>query len=200
MNDRIRVPEVRVVGPAGEQFGIMSISQALARAQQMDFDLVEVAPQAEPPVCKIMDYGKYKYDQDVRAKEARKRQQQVTVKEMKFKPKISPHDYETKRNHIEKFLSQGSKVKVTVWFRGREMQHTELGARLLSNLSKQLAEISLVEMMPKLDGKNMVMVLAPTRKGGTKVEVKAQGNYQAGKPGGSNAKTEDSPGSRQALS
>lgn len=189
-----------MVGPGGEQFGIMTISQALSRAQQLDFDLVEVAPQADPPVCKIMDYGKYKYDQDVKAKEARKRQQQVTVKEMKFKPKISTHDYDTKKNHIEKFLTQGSKVKVTVWFRGREMQHTELGARLLSNLSKQLEEVALVESMPKLDGKNMIMVLAPVKKVATKAEAKSQSNNQAGKPGGPNAKTENSPGSRQTLS
>lgn len=198
MNDRIRVPEVRVVGPGGEQFGIMSTAQALSRAQQLDFDLVEVAPQADPPVCKIMDYGKYKYEQDVKAKEARKRQQQVTVKEMKFKPKISTHDYDTKRHHIERFLEQGSKVKVTVWFRGREMQHTDLGAKLLSNLSTQLAEISSVEMMPKLDGKNMVMVLAPLRKAGAKAEPKGNA-HQAGKPGGRNAKTENSPGSQEAL-
>ena len=142
----------------------MSISQALGRAQSLDLDLVEVAPQADPPVCKIMDYGKYKYDQDVKAKEARKRQQQVTVKEMKFKPKISPHDYDTKRHHIERFLGQGSKVKITVWFRGREMQHTDLGAKLLARLSKELEDVATVESMPKLDGKNMVMVLAPIRK------------------------------------
>jgi translation initiation factor IF-3 len=173
LNDRIRVPEVRVVGPGGEQLGIMTIAQALSRSQAMDFDLVEVAPQADPPVCKIMDYGKYKYDQDVKAKEARKRQQQVTVKEMKFKPKISSHDYETKRNHIEKFLDQGSKVKITVWFRGREMQHTDLGARLLTQLSNELKHNSAVEMMPKLDGKNMVMVLAPLKRD-KKVEAKPQ--------------------------
>ncbi len=159
-----------MVGPGGEQLGIMSIAQALSRAQALDFDLVEVAPQADPPVCKIMDYGKYKYEQDVKAKEARKRQQQVTVKEMKFKPKISTHDFETKKHHIERFLAQGSKVKITVWFRGREMQHTELGAKLLTNLSKQLEEIATVEMHPKLDGKNMVMVLAPVRKTGAKPE------------------------------
>ncbi|HEX2179646.1 MAG TPA: translation initiation factor IF-3 [Actinomycetota bacterium] len=170
LNDRIRVPEVRVVGPGGEQMGIMPIAQALNRAQALDLDLVEVAPQADPPVCKIMDYGKYKYEQDVKAKEARKRQQQVTVKEMKFKPKISTHDYDTKKHHIERFLNQGSKVKITVWFRGREMQHTELGARLLTNLSKELEEVATVEMHPKLDGKNMVMVLAPVKKTGTKSE------------------------------
>ncbi|MEX0791237.1 MAG: translation initiation factor IF-3 [Actinomycetota bacterium] len=177
MNDRIRVPEVRVVGPGGEQLGIMTTAQALSRAQQLDFDLVEVAPQADPPVCKIMDYGKYKYEQDVKAKEARKRQQQVTVKEMKFKPKISSHDYDTKKNHIEKFLNAGSKVKITVWFRGREMQHTELGARLLTNLSKQLEEIAVVEMHPKLDGKNMVMVLAPVKKTGVKSEKEPKSQH-----------------------
>lgn len=163
-----------MVGPGGEQLGIMTIAQALSRAQALDFDLVEVAPQADPPVCKIMDYGKYKYEQDVKAKEARKRQQQVTVKEMKFKPKISTHDYETKKHHIERFLNQGSKVKITVWFRGREMQHTELGARLLSNLSKQLEEMAVVEMHPKLDGKNMVMVLAPIKKTGAKPEKESK--------------------------
>lgn len=134
----------------------------------MDLDLVEVAPQADPPVCKIMDYGKYKYEQDVKAKEARKRQQQVTVKEMKFKPKISSHDYETKKHHIERFIGHGSKVKITVWFRGREMQHTEIGARLLTKLAKELEDVAIVETMPKLDGKNMVMILAPVRKAAAK--------------------------------
>jgi translation initiation factor IF-3 len=178
--------------------GIMSIAQALARAQQLDFDLVEVAPQAHPPVCKIMDYGKYKYEQDVRAKEARKRQQQVTVKEMKFKPKISSHDFETKKHHIERFLTQGSKVKVTVWFRGREMQHTDLGAKLLTNLAQELSGVSMVETMPKLDGKNMVMVLAPLRKGAGK-DGKSHNASHHGKPGGTNAKTEKPPGSQKAL-
>lgn len=153
-----------MVGPGGEQLGIMAIAEAQAQAQTMDLDLVEVAPQADPPVCKIMDYGKYRYEQDVKAKEARKRQQQVTVKEMKFKPKISSHDYETKKHHIERFIMHGSKVKITVWFRGREMQHTEIGARLLTNLAKELEDVATVETMPKLDGKNMVMILAPVRK------------------------------------
>ena len=166
-----------MVGPGGEQLGIMGIAQALSTAQSMDLDLVEVAPQADPPVCKIMDYGKYKYEQDVRAKEARKRQQQVTVKEMKFKPKISTHDYETKKHHIERFLGQGSKVKITVWFRGREMQHTELGARLLNNLATELQETATVEMHPKLDGKNMVMVLAPVKKTGSKPEKEPKSQH-----------------------
>lgn len=142
----------------------MTTAEALTKAQAMDSDLVEVAPQAEPPVCKIMDYGKFKYEQDVKAKEARKKQQQVTVKEMRFKPKISQHDFETKRNHIAKFLDQGSKVKIMVWFRGREMQHTDLGAKLLNQLSSDLVEVATVETHPKLDGRNMIMVLAPAKK------------------------------------
>jgi len=142
----------------------METSAALDQAQRLSFDLVEVAPQAAPPVCKIMDYGKFKYEQDVKAKEARKRQQQVIVKEMKFKPKISSHDYDTKKHHIERFLQHGSKVKITVWFRGREMQHTDLGARLLNKLAEDVAEIAVVETVPKLDGRNMVMVLGPVRK------------------------------------
>lgn len=142
----------------------METSLALSKAQSQSLDLVEVAPQAEPPVCKIMDYSKYKYEQDVKAKEARKRQQQVIVKEMKFKPKISSHDFDTKKHHIERFLGQGSKVKITVWFRGREMQHTDLGARLLSDLAEQLSHVAVVETAPKLDGKNMTMVLAPAKK------------------------------------
>ncbi len=158
------------MGPGGEQLGVMETSVALGKAQALSLDLVEVAPQAQPPVTKIMDYSKFKYEQDVKAKEARKRQQQVIVKEMKFKPKISSHDFDTKKHHIERFLQQGSKVKITVWFRGREMQHTELGARLLKNLAEDLNEIGVVETPPKLDGKNMTMVLSPVKK----VERKGQ--------------------------
>lgn len=127
-------------------------------------DLVEVAPQADPPVCKLMDYGKWKYEQDVRAKEARKRQTQIKVREIRLRPKISLHDYETKRRHVERFLGEGSKVKIAVWFRGREMAHTDLGAKLLERMSAELEEISNIEVAPKLDGRNMVMVLAPLRK------------------------------------
>ena len=144
--------------------GVMPIAQALSQAQSMDFDLVEVAPQAEPPVCKIMDYGKFKYEQNIKAKEAKRRQHQITIKEMRMRPRISSHDYDTKKNHIAKFLNQGSKVKVMLWFRGREMQHTELGSKLLNKLSSELAEIANVEVHPKLDGRNMVMVLSPVKK------------------------------------
>lgn len=144
--------------------GIMATADALSRAQTLDLDLVEVAPAAEPPVVKIMDYGKFRYEQDIKAKESRKKQQQVNVKEMKFRPKISPHDYETKKHHVMRFLGQGSKVKITIMFRGREMAHTEIGASLLKQLAEELNETSSVELLPKLDGRNMIMVLAPMKR------------------------------------
>jgi translation initiation factor IF-3 len=144
--------------------GIVSIEEALRRARELDLDLVEVAPQAQPPVCRMMDYGKFKYERDVRQKEARKRQQRVEVKEMKMRPKIDPHDYSTKKGHIERFLKTGARVKVTIMFRGREMAHTELGRRLLDRLTEDLREIATVEIIPKLDGRNMTMVLAPLRR------------------------------------
>src|SRR5213080_4667111 len=136
----------------------------MRRAQDLDLDLVEVAPQANPPVCRIMDYGKFKYERDVRQKEARKKQVRVEVKEMKMRPKIDPHDYATKKGHIERFLSQGARVKVTIMFRGREMAHTELGRRLLDRLTEDLQELATVDAYPKLDGRNMVMVLAPIKR------------------------------------
>ena len=142
----------------------MPTRQALERARELDLDLVEVAPLADPPVCRLMDFGKWKYEQDVRAKEARKRQSQVVVKEMKFRPKISSHDYEVKRNHVRRFLEEGSKVKITIMFRGREMAHTELGAKLLDRLAKDLSDVANVELIPKLDGRNMTMVLAPIKR------------------------------------
>jgi translation initiation factor IF-3 len=163
VNDRIRAPQVRLVGADGQQIGIVSIQDALQRAQELDLDLVEVAPQADPPVCRIMDYGKFKYERDVRQKEARKRQVRVEVKEMKMRPKIDPHDYRTKKGHIERFLKTGARVKVTIMFRGREMAHTELGRKLLDRLTEDLKELATVDTYPKLDGRNMVMVMAPIR-------------------------------------
>jgi translation initiation factor IF-3 len=142
----------------------MPTATALARAKELDLDLVEVAPQADPPVCRIMDFGKWKYEQDVRAKESRKKQSQVIVKEMKFRPKISDHDFSIKKGHVERFLEEGDKVKVTIMFRGREMAHTELGAKLLDRLAKDLGEISQVEAAPKQDGRNMTMVLSPVKR------------------------------------
>jgi translation initiation factor IF-3 len=151
------------VGADGNQIGILETSEALARAAQSDLDLVEVAPQADPPVCRIMDYGKFKYEQAVRQREARKKQSLVVVKEMKMRPKIDRHDYETKKGHVVRFLRQGSKVKVTIMFRGREMMHPENGERLLLRLADDVSEIAKVEVAPKLDGRNMTMVMAPLR-------------------------------------
>jgi translation initiation factor IF-3 len=163
VNDRIRVPRVRVVGSDGSQVGILETRAALAMAQEQDLDLVEVAPQADPPVCRIMDYGKYKYEQAVRKKEARKKQSQVVVKEMKMRPKIDTHDYETKKGHVVRFLEQGAKVKMTIMFRGRETVHPELGQRLLDRLAEEVSELAKVDTPPKLDGRNMTMVLSPHR-------------------------------------
>ena len=146
----------------------MSTEQALAQAQELGLDLVEVAPLAEPPVCRIMDYGKYKYEQDVRARESRKSQSHVVVKEMRYRIKISGNDFEVKTKNVDKFLKQGHKVKVTIMFRGREMAHPELGSRLLDRIAEEIGEIGTVETTPKLDGRNMVMVLAPVRKAGAR--------------------------------
>jgi translation initiation factor IF-3 len=155
---------VRLVGPDGSQIGIVSTQDALRRAQELDLDLVEVAPQANPPVARIMDYGKFKYERDIRQKEARKKQARIEVKEIKFRPKIDPHDYATKKGHVERFLRAGARVKVTIMFRGREMARTELGRRILDRLVEDLGDTAVVEAAPKQDGRNMVMVIAPTRK------------------------------------
>jgi translation initiation factor IF-3 len=163
VNDRIRIPKVRVVAADGKQIGILDTSEALALAAQQELDLVEVAPQADPPVCRIMDYGKYKYEQAVRQREARKKQSLVVVKEMKMRPKIDPHDYGTKKGHVIRFLRQGAKVKVTIMFRGREMVHPENGEKLLLRLADDLADIARIDTPPKLDGRNMTMVLSPLK-------------------------------------
>jgi translation initiation factor IF-3 len=163
VNDRIRVPRVRVVGADGQQVGIISIEDALAMAEGQDLDLVEVAAQGDPPVCRIMDYGKWKYEQAVRQKEARKKQSLIVVKEIKMRPKIDRHDYETKKGHVERFLRQGAKVKVTIMFRGREMAHSDRGRDLLDRLADDVSEIAKIDTQPKLDGRNMTMVLSPHR-------------------------------------
>jgi translation initiation factor IF-3 len=152
------------VGADGAQVGIVSVQEALQQARASELDLVEVAPQANPPVCRIMDYGKYKYERAMRQKEARKKQVRIEVKEIKFRPKIDRHDYETKKGHVIRFLNAGNRVKVTIMFRGREMAHTELGQRILDRLVEDLDGLATVEQPSKLDGRNMVMVLAPTRK------------------------------------
>ncbi|WP_085912196.1 MULTISPECIES: translation initiation factor IF-3 [Pseudonocardia] len=164
INDRIRVPEVRLVGPNGEQVGIVRIEDALRLAQDADLDLVEVAGQARPPVCKLMDYGKFKYESAQKARESRRNQQLTVIKEQKLRPKIDKHDYETKRGHVIRFLEGGNKVKVTIMFRGREQSRPELGYRLLQRLAEDIGDLAVVEAAPKQDGRNMTMVLAPTKK------------------------------------
>ena len=171
INERIRVPEVRLVGPAGEQVGIVSINDALRLAQEADLDLVEVAPTARPPVAKLMDYGKYKYESALKARESRKNQAQTVIKEIKLRPKIDPHDYGTKKSHVERFLRQGDKVKVTIMFRGREQSRPELGFRLLQRLAVDVEELGFVESQPKQDGRNMFMVIGPHRR---KSEARAE--------------------------
>ncbi len=171
INDRIRVNEVRLVGPNGEQVGIVAIGDALRLAQEADLDLVEVAANARPPVCKLMDYGKFKYESAMKAREARKNQAHTIIKEMKLRPKIDPHDYETKKGHVVRFLKQGDKVKITIMFRGREQSRPELGFRLLQRLAGDVEALGFVESAPKQDGRNMIMVLGPHKK---KAEAKAE--------------------------
>ena len=161
INDRIRVPEVRLVGPNGEQVGIVRIEDALRLAQEADLDLVEVAPMARPPVCKLMDYGKFKYESAQKARESRRNQVLTVIKEQKLRPKIDSHDYETKKRNVVRFLEHGNKVKVTIMFRGREQSRPELGFRLLQRLAEDVTELGFVESSAKQDGRNMIMVLAP---------------------------------------
>lgn len=171
INDRIHVNEVRLVGPAGEQVGIVRIEDALRLAREADLDLVEVAPMARPPVCKLMDYGKFKYEAAQKARDSRRNQANTVIKEMKLRPKIDDHDYETKKGHVVRFLKAGDKVKITIMFRGREQSRPELGFNLLKKLADDVAEDGIIESQPKQDGRNMLMVLAPTRK---KAEAKAE--------------------------
>jgi translation initiation factor IF-3 len=163
INDRIRVSEVRLIDEHGEQVGVVPTGQALERARQADLDLVEIAPTAKPPVCRILDYSKYKYEQEQRKKAARKHQQQVTVREMKLRPKIATHDYNTKKGHILRFLKDQNKVKVTIMFRGREQAHPERGEALLRKLAGELAELATIEQEPNQEGRNMTMMLAPVK-------------------------------------
>jgi translation initiation factor IF-3 len=163
INERIRVPEVRLIGEDGNQVGVLSRDDALAYARQRDLDLVEVAAEARPPVCRVLDYSKYKYEQEQKAKQARKHQKQVTVREIKLRPKIAQNDYETKKGHVERFLKHQDRVKITIMFRGRETTHPERGERLLMQLAEDVAELGVVEHRPNLDGRNMTMLLAPVK-------------------------------------
>jgi translation initiation factor IF-3 len=155
------VPEVRLIGDDGKQIGVVKTAEALRYAQERDLDLVEVAPDARPPVCRVLDYSKYKYEQEQKQKAARKHQQQVTVREIKFRPKIAQHDYDTKKGHVERFLRDQNKVKVTIMFRGREMAHPERGQMILDRLAEELADLAVVEQRPIQDGRNMTMMLGP---------------------------------------
>jgi translation initiation factor IF-3 len=171
INERIRVPEVRLIDESGEQVGIVPTEDALERARERDLDLVEVAPNSKPPVTRILDYSKYKYEQEQKAKAARKHQQQVNVREIKLRPKIAQHDYETKRGHVERFLKQNDKVKVTIMFRGREQSHPERGRMLLDRLLQDVSEIATMEQEPLQEGRNMTMLLAPSRSAGQDQQV-----------------------------
>jgi translation initiation factor IF-3 len=161
INERIRVPKVRLIGADGEQLGVVEINEALKRAQDADLDLVEVAPNSKPPVTRLLDYSKYKYEQEQKQKQARKHQQQVNIREIKLRPKIAQHDYETKKGHVERFLRHQDKVKVTIMFRGREQAHPERGRALLQRLFEDLGELAVIESQPLQEGRNMSMLLAP---------------------------------------
>jgi len=164
INDRIRARDVRLVDPDGAQLGIKPLPEALAMARELDLDLVEVAPQNDPPVCRIMDYGKFKFDAAQKAKESRRKTVSVGIKEMKYRPKIGPGDFETKTRQVLKFLNEGHKVKVTIMFRGREVFHPELGKKILDRVAEQVDGTARVESEARLDGRNMVMVLAPDKR------------------------------------
>ncbi len=168
INERIRVPKVRLIGADGEQLGIVEIAEAMKRAQDADLDLVEVAPGSKPPVTRLLDYSKYKYEQEQKQKAARKHQTQVNVREIKLRPKIADHDYETKKGHVERFLRQRNKVKITIMFRGREQAHPERGRNLLQRLFEDLDGLAVIESAPLQEGRNMSMMLAPSK------EVEAQ--------------------------
>jgi len=163
VNDRIRAPEIRLIGADGKNIGVVTPREALSLAQDAGLDLVEISPNANPPVCKIMDYGKYKYDQQKKAVEAKKNQKTIEIKEVKFRPNIDTHDYDVKMRNVKKFLEEGDKVKVTLRFRGREMAHMELGSQLLQRVAGDVEGMGKVENMPKLEGRQMVMVIGPVR-------------------------------------
>ena len=174
INDQIRVPNVRLVGEDGEQIGIKSTDEAREYAYSRNLDLVEVAAQADPPVARVMDYGKYRYEQEQKAKLARKHQSQINVKEIKLRPKIGIHDYETKKGHVVRFLNTRAKVKVTIMFRGRENLHPERGRDLLMRLAEDVKEIGQIEQPPLIDGRNMIMVLGPTKNAGVKSDAESE--------------------------
>jgi translation initiation factor IF-3 len=173
INERIRVPKVRLIGADGEQLGIVETAEAMKRAQEADLDLVEVAPNSKPPVTRLLDYSKYKYEQEQKQKQARKHQTQVNVREIKLRPKIADHDYETKKGHVERFLRGRNKVKITIMFRGREQAHPERGRDLLQRLFEDLDGLATIESEPLQEGRNMSMMLAPSKDAGKQDESAA---------------------------
>ncbi|MSY06436.1 MAG: translation initiation factor IF-3 [Actinobacteria bacterium] len=179
INDRIRAREVRLIGAEGEQLGTVALPDALRIAREAELDLVEVAPNNVPPVCKIMDFGRWQYEQEQRRKESRKKATNVVIKEMKFRPKIDIHDYTTKMRHVQKFLGDGNKVKLTIMFRGREMAHPELGRKILDQIATDVVDYAIVESAPRQDGRNMTMVLHPVKKSG-KAKPKVAGKGERG--------------------
>jgi translation initiation factor IF-3 len=179
INDAIRVPKVRLIGENGEQLGIKSTDEAREYAYGLNLDLVEVAAQADPPVARVMDYGKYRYELEQKAKLARKHQTQINVKEIKLRPKIGIHDYETKKGHVARFLNQRAKVKVTIMFRGREREHPDRGRNLLMRLADDVKEIGLIETQPLLEGRNMTMVLGPTKNAGVKRNAETENTLRS---------------------
>ena len=174
LNEDIQAGECRLIGVDGSQLGIFDIDYAQKIADDQGFDLVEIAPDATPPVCRVMDYSKYKYEQAQKAKAARKKQSRIEIKEMKFRPKIDTGDYETKKRHILRFLEAGAKVKVTIMFRGREMAHPDLGLNILERLAEDLRESASIEVQPKLEGRNMFMLLMPVKKKAVKTEERVE--------------------------
>ena len=166
MNERIRVREIRVIDDSGQQLGILPPQQALAIARQKGLDLVEISPTAVPPVCRIMDFGRYQYQEQKRSREARRHQKVIDVKEIKFRPKVDEHDYQFKKRHVERFLAEGDKVKATIFFRGREMAHPEIGRRILERLVNELAELAVAETSPRMEGNTMHTILSKRPPGG----------------------------------
>jgi len=198
INEMIRAPKVRLVDEDGSQIGVKDTNDAREYAWGKNLDLVEVAAQADPPVARVMDYGKYRYEQEQKAKLARKHQTQINIKEIKFRPKIGIHDYETKKGHVVRFLNQRAKVKVTIMFRGRENLHPERGRDLLLRLADEIKEIGAVESPPLLDGRNMVMLLGPTKNAGVKSDAKDEEGQRSEEAVQGDGDREDRPQARDA--
>jgi translation initiation factor IF-3 len=197
VNERIRVPEVRLIDDEGNQVGVLKTPDALRFAQERDLDLVEVAPEARPPVCRVLDYSKYKYEQAQKLKQARKHQQQIVIREIKFRPKIAQHDYDTKKGHVERFLRHKDKVKITIMFRGREVTHPERGTMILDRLAEELAELSVVEQRPTQDGRNMTMMLGPSK---AVLAGRTDGHAEESPDGASDGAVSGEPASADSVS